>query len=212
MRPVNKENFKDEVTVLIEKTDFLREHVPNKPVLIGEFGLANPKWGLSNYMKQDSEGVHFHNCLWASAFAGSSGTAFFWWWDQLDRQNAYGHYHPLAAFLSDISFEGLEKVRATSSEQIHLLGYQGNNCAYIWLFNPQATWWHLVVEKQKLSKIKGATIDIENLQSGNYLVRWWDTQNARIVKEDRISLRSDQLRILAPPFERDIACKIRRSE
>jgi hypothetical protein len=112
MRPVIKENFKDEVAVLIEKTQFLRQHAPDKPVLVGEFGLATPKWGLSEYMKQDAEGVHFHNCLWASAFAGGSGTALFWWWDQLDRQNAYNHYKPLAEFLSGISFVGLKKVRA----------------------------------------------------------------------------------------------------
>lgn len=212
MRPVTKENFKDEVAVLIEKTDFLREHAPNKPVLIGEFGLANPKWGLSDYMKKDSDGVHFHNCLWASAFAGSSGTAFFWWWDQLDRQNVYDHYRPLAAFLSDVSFEGLEKVRATSSEQIHLLGYQGKDCAYIWLFNPQATWWNLVVEKQLPSEIKRAAIDINGIEPGDYLLEWWETREGIIIKEDRVSLRSDLIRISPPPFRRDIACKIRPSE
>ena len=212
MRPVTNENFKDEVVVLNEKTDFLREHAPNKPVLIGEFGLANPKWGLSDYMKQDSDGVHFHNCLWASAFAGSSGTAFFWWWDQLDRQNAYGHYRPLVAFLSDVSFEGLQKIRATSSEQIHLLGYQGKDCAYIWLFNRQATWWNLVVEKQQPSEIKRTAIDIHGLESGDYLLEWWDTTEGIIIREERVSLRSDLIHILAPPFRRDIACKIRRSD
>ncbi|MHC4584543.1 MAG: DUF5060 domain-containing protein [Planctomycetota bacterium] len=211
MRSGTKENFKDEVAVVVEKTQFLREHAPSKPVLIGEFGLATPKWGLSEYMKQDSEGVHFHNCLWASAFGGSSGTAFFWWWDQLDRQDAYGHYRPLAEFLGDIAFAGLEKVKAISSrKQLHILGYQGKRCAYIWLFNRQATWWNIVVDKQKPSEIKGATINIQSLEPGNYLVEWWDTQDGRIIKKDRISLRSGFFSFLAPPFSRDIACKIRR--
>ncbi|MHC4282357.1 MAG: apiosidase-like domain-containing protein [Planctomycetota bacterium] len=104
MRPGTKENYKDEVAVIIDKTAFLREHSPGKPALIGEFGLATPKWGLSDHMKQDTKAVHFHNSLWASAFAGNSGTAMFWWWDQLDRQDAYSHYKPLADFLADVSF------------------------------------------------------------------------------------------------------------
>jgi len=211
MRPGTKENFKDEVAILIEKTQFLREHAPNKPVLIGEFGLATPKWGLSEYMKQDSEGVHFHNCLWASAFAGSSGTAFFWWWDQLDRQDAYGHYRPLAEFLSDISFAELEKVKAVSSgEQLRILGYQGDNCAYLWLFDRQATWWNLVVEKQKPSEIKGASVGIQALKPGDYLVEWMNTQDGRIIRKDRISLSKGFLYVSVPPFRRDIACKIKR--
>ena len=211
MRPETKENFKDEVAVLIEKTQFLREHAPSKPVLIGEFGLATPKWGLSEYMKQDSEGVHFHNCLWASAFAGSSGTAFFWWWDELDRQNAYGHYKPLAEFLSDISFAGLEKVKAVSSrEQLQILGYQGSNCAYIWLFNREAIWWKLVIDKQNPSEINGALIDILGLKPGDYLVEWMDTQDGRIIKKDRVTFKTEPMHLSVPPFSRDIACKIRQ--
>ncbi len=212
MRPGTKENFKDEVSVLIDKTQFLREHAPSKPVLIGEFGLATPKWGLSEYMKQDNEGVHFHNCLWASAFAGSSGTAFFWWWDQLDRQGAYGYYRPLAAFLDGVSFEGLEKVKAASSskQQLHILGYQGSNCAYIWLSNPQATWWNQVIEKKRPSEIKGTTINIQGLDPGEYRVEWWHTRKSKIITESRISFKAGPLRISVPTFSRDIACKIKR--
>src|SRR4030065_2204753 len=108
MRPETKEKFKDEVAVLIDKTRFLRENGPNKPVLIGEFGLATEKWGLSENMKQDKEGAHFHTSLWASAFAGGSGTAMFWGWDELDRQDGYGHYKPLAAIPRDVSCAALQ--------------------------------------------------------------------------------------------------------
>ena len=209
MRPETKENYKDEVAVVIDKTRFLREYAPSKPVLIGEFGLATPKWGLSEHMKQDNEGVHFHNSLWASAFAGTSGTAMFWWWDQLDRQDAYGHYRPLAAFLADVSFAGLRQITATASKkQLRLLGCQGNDRAYVWLFNPQATWWNLVIEKQQPSEIEETTINIQGLKPGSYRVEWWHTYEGRLVKEDRVSFREGPLSIMVPPFTRDIACKI----
>jgi hypothetical protein len=209
MRPETKEEFKDEVAVVIDKTRFLREHAPNKPALIGEFGLATPKWGLSEYMKQDSGGVHFHNCLWASAFAGASGTAMFWWWDQLDRQDAYYHYQPLSTFLADVSFAGLQQLRAkVSPEEIRLLGYQGNDRAYMWLFNPQATWWNLVVEKRQPVEIKDATIEIQGILPGNYRLEWWDTYKGMVIEKKPLSFGEGPLHIAVPPFRRDIACKI----
>lgn len=211
MRPETKEDYRDEVAVLINKTRFLREHAPNKPVLIGEFGLANPKWGLSDDMKRDSEGVHFHNSLWASAFAGSSGTAMFWWWDQLDRQDAYGHYRSLALFLTDVSFAGLEKIKATASDaQIRPMGYQGSNCAYLWLCNRQAIWWNLVVEKRQPAEIRDATVEIQSLDPGSYHVQWWHTFEGRTIRKERVSLSEGAMRISVPPFSRDIACKIMR--
>jgi hypothetical protein len=180
-------------------------------VLIGEFGLATPKWGLSEYMKHDTEAVHFHNSLWASAFAGASGTSLFWWWDQLDKQDAYNQYQPLAAFLADVSFAGLQELKATaSSEQLRLLGYQSNDLAYVWLFNPQATWWNIAIEKQKPAEIKGATIEIQGLQPGTYTVEWWHTCEGKVIQKEQVSFSQGPLRVSIPPFSRDIACKIRR--
>lgn len=211
MRPKTKEDFKDEVTAVLDRTRFLREHAPNKPVLIGEFGLATPKWGLSEYMKQDNQGVHFHNCLWASAFAGASGTAMFWWWDQLDRQDAYHHYQPLSTFLADVSFAGLQHLQAQARpEELRLLGYQGNDRAYVWLFNPEATWWNLVVEKRQPTQIKDAAIEVQGLQPGNYRVEWWHTYEGRIIKQESVSLGGSSLHLTVPPFSHDIGCKIVR--
>ena len=210
MRPEPKEQFRDEVAVVLERTKFLREHAPDKPVLIGEFGLATPKWGLSEYMKQDEEGVHFHNCLWASAFAGPSGTAMFWWWDQLDRQDAYRHYRPLAVFLIDVSFVGLQPLKATaSSDRVQLLGCQADNVAYFWAFDRQATWWNRVVDKKQLTPISGATIKVQGLRPGDYRIEWWDTREGRTLRTEQSSCAQETLQIQVPPFSADIACKIR---
>ncbi len=209
MRPNTKEDYKDEVAVLIDKTEFLREHASDKPVLIGEFGLANPKWGLSDDMKRDGEGVHFHNCLWASAFAGSSGTAMFWWWDQLDRQNAYHHYRPLAKFLADVSFVGLKPIKSTlSDDRLRALGYKGSNRAYIWLADGSAIWWNRIVDNNKPAKINRATIEIEALDPGTYNVQWWHTHEGKVVKNERVPVTDGPLRISVPSFSGDIACKV----
>jgi hypothetical protein len=210
MRPETKEQFKDEVAVVIEKTQFLREHAPGKPALIGEFGLATPKWGLSEYMKQDEKGVHFHNSLWASAFAGPSGTAMFWWWDQLDRQDAYGHYRPLAAFLADVSFAGLKPLKAvTGNQRLRLLGHQGDDCAYLWIFDTDATWWNQVVDKKKPAPIAEAGIEMKGLRPGNYSLEWWDTHEGRVVRTEEVSCTQDSLQMRVPSFSGDIACKLK---
>jgi len=211
MRTETKEDFKDEVAVIIDKTRFLREHAPNKPVLIGEFGLATPKWGQSEYMKQDKEMTHFHNSLWASAFAGGSGTAMFWWWDQLDRQDAYGHYRPLALFLKGISFSGLNPIKAALSDSdVRVLGYQGPDRAYFWLSNPKATWWNLVAEEREPAETKPAAIEIRGLAPGDYSLEWWDTRAGTVIRKDRVSLKTPTLKAPVPPFKRDIACKVKR--
>jgi len=211
MRPETKEEFKDEVAVIFDKARFLRTHAPNKPVLMGEFGLATPKWGLSEHMKQDTEGVHFHNSLWASAFTGVSGTAMFWWWDQLDRQNAYRHYHPLAEFFKDVSLIGLyPSLTASSNNQFRWLGYKGKDCVYLWIVNSQATWWNQVINKKRPALIEEATIPIQELQPGDYLLEWWDTYRGEIIRTERASFVKSPAQIPVPSFNRDIACKIRK--
>ena len=211
MRPGTKEDSSDEVAVIIDKAQFLRKHAPLKPVLIGEFGLATPKWGLSDYMKQDTDATHFHTSLWASAFSGVSGTAMFWWWDQLDRQNAYGNYRALADYMAGVSFAGLDPVNATaSSQQIRILGCQGADRAYIWLFNTEATWWNLVENKNNPDKIGNATVRIHDLAPGKYNIEWWYTTEGISVFRDNTMLRQGPLSIPVPPFTKDIACKIKR--
>ena len=211
MRPETKEEFKDEVAVILDKAHFLRTHASDKPVLIGEFGLATPKWGLSDYMKQDTEGVHVHNSLWASAFSGTSGTVMFWWWDQLDRQNAYSYYRPLAAFLKDVSFVGLHPIQTTSSnDHFRWLGYQDKDCAYLWLANSQATWYNQVVKKKPPAPVEGATITVGEIQPGNYRLEWWDTYEGEIVGTGEVFFAKGPVRISVPSFHRDIACKIHR--
>ena len=208
MRP-DDDDFKDEVESIIRQSRWLREHASDKPALIGEFGLADAKWGLSDYMKQDREGVHFHNCLWASALSGVSGTAMFWWWEVLDQQGLYRHYKPLSEFLADFRPGGLQPTTAGTSEpRLRIVGQQADDRAYLWLVNRQATWWNLVVEKREPDPIESATLTIEGLRPGQYAVLWWDTQEGIAAARQLVSTENGRLMATAPPLTRDLACKI----
>ncbi len=208
MRP-DDEDFKDEVESVLRQSRWLRDNGPGKPDLIGEFGLADAKWGLSDYMKQDREGVHFHNCLWASALSGVSGTAMFWWWDQLDRQDAYHHYKPLTAFLANFSPAGLQQTTATVSDaRVRILGCQGDTRAYLWLVNRQTTWWNLVVDKREPDTINSAVVTIDGLHPGSYTVLWWDTYKGEPVNRQTASCDQGRLELSVPSFTCDLACRI----
>lgn len=210
LRP-GESDFKDEVGAILEKARFLREHAPNKPAWIGEFGLATDKWGLSEFMKKDSNGVHFHNALWASALAGPSGTAMFWWWEQLDIQDAYRHYRPLSTYLSDVSFAGLQPTTAgISDDRLRALGYQGSDCAYLWLSNREAAWWNIVVAERQPTQVDSAMLTVENLTPGDYIVQWWDTRRGECFQTQEIGCEQNRLRMKVPPVRSDIACKIRK--
>ncbi|MBN2592888.1 MAG: DUF5060 domain-containing protein [Sedimentisphaerales bacterium] len=211
MRPGTDEEYKDEVAVALDRAQFLRKHAPNKPALIGEFGLADTKWGRSDYMKQDTEGVHFHTSLWASAFAGVSGTAMFWWWELLDQQDAYKHYKPLSAFLADVCFAGLRQTDADiSNEQLRILGYQGDDCAYIWVSDSRATWWNQIAENKQPELVPDASIEIRGLRDRQYRIEWWDTYESKTIGTEQISCTDGRIQIPLPSFSRDIACKIRQ--
>jgi len=214
MRPANGPKWKDEVSGVIEQARLVREKSdPNHPAMVAEFGLADDKWGLSPYMKQDQEMSHFHNALWASALSEVAGTAMFWWWEQLDQMDAYRHYRPLATFLADVPFTtaGLRPAEAAVRQaEARVVGLAGKDRAYLWLFNPQATWWNIVVDKLKPSAIQGATVEIQGLAPGDYQVDWWDTWEGKSLKQDRAAPADGVLRLSVPPFSRDVACKVVR--
>jgi hypothetical protein len=128
---------------------------------------------------------------------------------------AYRHYQPLASFLADIPFTAVELRQSSttiSDEQVRVMGLQGRDCAYVWLFNSQAMWANMVIDKAIPTEIKGATLDIKSLVPGVYQVQWWHTYEGKIVKQENISLSEEVLRLSVPAFSRDIACKIKQGE
>jgi hypothetical protein len=211
LRPAWGELWKDEIASVIDRAQLLRNTASKKPALLSEFGLADDRWGLSPYMRQDKKLIHFHNSLWASALSGLSGTALFWWWEQLDVMDAYHHYRPLSAFLADVPFTTAHLRHASakvSGDQVRVVGLQGSDCAYLWLSSSQAKWSDQVIDSREPDVIKGATLDIENLSPGFYYIQWWDTYEGKIVEQSGVSVSESPLRTTAPDFSRDIACKV----
>ncbi|MBN1441324.1 MAG: DUF5060 domain-containing protein [Planctomycetes bacterium] len=212
LRPVKDRKVNDEVEAVLDRARALRESAPAKLALIGEFGLATEQWGLSGDMKRDQKLVHFHNALWASALSGLSGTALFWWWDQLDRMDHYHHYRPLADFLRDVPWTtaGLERAAVKSADpQILAIGLRGRDRAYIWIFDRRAAWASHGLRGERPPDVSGAAIEVDGLPSGRFRLEWWDTRDGRIAARSTVSIdASTPARLDAPPFTADIACRL----
>lgn len=203
--------WKDETMAVLDRANFLRKYATNKPAILGEIGLATDKWGKSNYMDMDKEGVHIHNILWTSVFSGLSGTALFWWWDTFDPMNSYHHFKPLSQFVSDIRFneDGLKPaVISVQNTNVLALALASKNRAYIWLHNNKATWWNCVVEKVSISPIKGEKLKLKGFENGNYKITWFDTYDGKDIKIEEVRCEGGNMEIIIPEFSRDIACKI----
>lgn len=213
LRPADKGRIKDEVEAVADRTRFLRENAPAKPAHLGEFGMADNQWRPTPDMQRTDQLADFHNGLWASALSGCSGTAMFWWWDIFDRKNHYPRYKPLATFLDDVPWTTarLRPAAATvAGDKARLVGLQGADRAYLWLFNPEASWGKLVLERAAPQEIRDAQLELKDLPPGNYRVVWWDTWEGKVIKEEKVVPIDGNLRLTAPPFTRDVACKITR--
>eukprot|EP01047_Picozoa_sp_COSAG01_P011736 COSAG01_NODE_516_length_16026_cov_63.502857_10_plen_381_part_00 len=70
-----------------------------KPVFWGETALsANASVDATKWWAEDSQNVHLHNALWASAVSMAAGGAMHWWWHEFDDHNAYREFAPVRKF------------------------------------------------------------------------------------------------------------------
>ena len=211
LRPSDQGLLRDEVDAVLERTRWLREQAPLKPVHLGEFGLADGQWRATKEMQQSNETVDFHNALWASALSGASGTAQFWWWERLDQRKAHDHYRPLSRFLAGVPWTGGQVKTAEIScrdDRLQPVGLQAGPRAWLWIFNRAASWQKVVIERQAPALVEDAELELRQLPAGTYYVRWWDTRLGTIIREGRHATTDRGLPLALPAFRHDIACEV----
>lgn len=213
LRPTNGDLYKDVVAAVSQRARHMRAHATAKPALLSEFGMTNDQWQQTKDWDADRGWAHIHFGLWTGAFAGLSGAAVPWFWDEIEKRDMYHHYRPLAAFVADIPFTkaGLRSVAARASdERLRVFALQGKACACAWIYNPEATWWKLGVEKTEPAPVQGASLALEGLEPGRYRAVWWDTWKGQAMAQDEIEAREGRITLAIPAFSRDIACKVMR--
>jgi len=210
LRPAEGELFKDEVAAVLSRTRLLEQNVKDRPLLFSEFGMTDDKWQRSPLLDRDREFVHLHNALWASALSGFASTTCHWYWDDIHKRDLYGLYRGISRFCADVPFNTahFRKCSAKVDGNARVVGLQGESCAYLWLCDPQATWWKTAMDGVKPTEIRGVKVAITGLRRGDYLAQWWDTRKGEPVGQEKLGTPAGAIEIAAPPFTRDIAVKV----
>ncbi len=197
---------------------------PDKPILFTEFGASAQGEEPTPF---DTEGVHFHNGLWASTFSGFASAAMYWWWDSyIEPNNYWYHLKGLAGFLADQDIAGLTPAPVqifTSTAQATAL--ERKDRALLWLRSSQYSVESAVSAFRNATLFGGAsktgwryelqprrniTVTLAGMQNGNYRVSWYDTRTADMLRSDTARAGDGNLVLAAPPFDRDLAAKIIR--
>ncbi|MBN2327541.1 MAG: DUF5060 domain-containing protein [Candidatus Omnitrophica bacterium] len=211
MRPALGAIWRDEVESVWRRAEEIRRHASSKPALLAEFGLADDRWGLSPYMKQDRRGVHFRRCLWASALSGVSGTAMFWWWETIDQLDLYKHYKPVSDFMKNIPFHRLDLQPffvTGENSGIRLVGLRDSRHAYLWISDPAACWHAQVVQAEAPALLSGKRLSLSGFQPGRYRIQWRDAQQGGVIREESIECKESSINLSITDFTGDIACQI----
>jgi len=210
LRPKDRERLRDVTAAVLDRAAFLREHAPGKPALIAEFGLADDRWAEDPHMRRDEKLLHFRQALWASVVSGTSGTALFWWWERLDRMDAYRHYLPVSRFANSIPWNrpDLRTLSlALTSEGVWVLGMRTDRAAYLWMVRDAASW--LAQQRgEKLPPAQPVAVTGLSLPVANYRVRWWNTQTGEVFSETVWSPATAEASLTTPPFAEDLAAEI----
>jgi len=80
--------------------------------------------------------------------------------------------------------------------------------AWLWLQDPQATWWRIVEEGYPPGEVREVTLTVRGLAAGPARVEWVETAEGRSVGEETARATAEGLTLVVPPFRRDLACRV----
>ena len=88
---------------------------------------------------------------WASALSGFASTVCHWYWDDVHKRDLYHHHRPISRFTAEVPWTTgrLRPVATTCDKALRVVGLTGDQGAYLWISDPQATWWNIAMEDVK---------------------------------------------------------------
>ena len=211
LRPTDKPRLANEVEAVLDRTRWLREQAPNKPAHLGEFGLADDKWRITDDMKRSSDLSEMHNALWASALSGASGTALFWWWERIDQRDGHTNYRVLSRFIADVPWNrgGVRALEAACADKaVRVIGLRAGERAWFWMFDPAGAWEKVAIEKQEPPERRDLIVELAYWPAASTRAEWWETRSGKVTNGRSEAASNGKLRIQVPPFRRDIACRV----
>ncbi len=199
----------------------LKQKLPSKPILLGEFGYSARDYG------EDIEktGIQLHNGLWATTFSGYAGSGMYWWWDiYIAANNLWSQFNGLSEFINGVDltqYKPFSPLQITNpggvSEQATGLGLRGKDII-IWLRNTNYTVDASIAARGVQQNwmyipplVAGQFLTLNDMSDGKYTTYWYDPQTATWLQKAEISAVSNTLTIPIPAFSSDLAAKIVRN-
>ncbi|MFA5205781.1 MAG: hypothetical protein WC708_15400, partial [Lentisphaeria bacterium] len=94
-------------------------------------------------------------------------------------------------------------------ENLRCFALVGKGMSILWLQNSLSTWYQNS-QGVKLHPFENVEIAVPAADGGQFQVEWWNTWTGEIIRSDRAVASEGRLWVSPPPFERDIAAKIRK--
>ena len=180
-----------------------------RPYLLAEFGCQDSD--DFKYSELDTQGLHIHNALWASALSGAAGSPMAWWWDTyIEQKDLYFHFAALSAFCEGVRWTqaGWTPAAVEADEPVRVTGLQNECEALLWIQNRNNTWYRRIVQKQPVALLPEATITVDGLEDGHYRIEWWDIYGGAQITSVEREAAGGRLRLEPPVRSPDVACKI----
>lgn len=195
---------------------------PVKPALMGEFGWGGNE-GYGNEVERS--GIHLHNGIWATTFAGYAGSGFYWWWDvYVEKYRLWYHFHGLRNFVEGVDlsqyvpFSPLKIDRPDDKqEQAFGMGLKGE-AVLIWLRSDAYTQQAAEAAWAKSGKPPsfsyqpplrtGLRLVLEDMDDIVYVVRWFLPQSGKWADPVDVKAKDGLLVIPIPDFRSDLAARI----
>lgn len=195
---------------------------PAKPILLGEFGYGDEGYGN----EVDKTGIHLHNGIWATTFAGYAGSGMYWFWDvYVEAYRVWYHFRGLNRFLEGVDlaqYQPFSPLEITTlggdSSQALGMGLRGEDIL-IWLRSDAYT-----VQASEAAQsgnqgssnylpptLEGLYLTLNEMDDGEYTVNWYDPQTARWMDMAIVTAQNQSLTIPIPSFRYDLAAKVIRN-
>lgn len=189
-----------------------QNQVYEKPVLAGEVGVHFG--GPNETLATDPNFVGFHDMLWVPVASGAWGTGMGWWWDNVvDPQDLYGHFAPVATWVSGVDFGGQTWTTWTQSvtggtSPVTALALVGTKTVLLWAKNSNNQYYQPLDD----SLVKGVSVTLSPVPDGVWEATWIATWGGEAPAPQQLQSVDSELALTLPDFRRDVALRLVREE
>jgi hypothetical protein len=212
-------------SVGIETVDGDEGYEPvNKPVILGETGLAGADWAPLSELRNPNPGIWYHNLLWAQLNQSGMSAPGYWFAEHVDDvitqtlgtlRGKEAISKPFYEFVRtlDLNRGGYSNASATSSNgKLRTIGQKNvsRGTAHLWIQNADHTWRNVMGTNNPTPIVpQSGTVTLRMSPSTDYEIRWWDTYQGSVSRTEVVrSTAAGDITLSISNLADDVAVKV----